>query len=87
MLYLNLYSVSECGLGVGDSGCGTRQTFTSTCGQIEVKDGPDTDTCEWNIIAPSGNIINVTFTHFSIEDTGLLILFFLSKLAAETWTT
>ena len=65
-------SSTECGMGLGDSGCGTRRTFTSECGAIDVKKGPDINTaCEWLIDVPEGKLVNLTFHDFTIEDTGM----------------
>ena len=59
-------------MGIGDSGCGTRRTFTSKCGTIDVKKGPSAATpCEWLVDVPHGHVINLTFVEFSIEDKGM----------------
>lgn len=45
--------------------------FTSSCSQIEVIQGPDENTCQWDIVVPEGQLINITFTHFMIPDDGM----------------
>ena len=61
--------MAECGLGLGASGCGTRREFTSLCGEIYVTQGPMPGAlCEWQIALPAGNLVNLTFTQFSLPD-------------------
>ena len=61
---------------MGDSGCGTLHTFTSDCGTIDVKQGPENGaSCEWVIDVPPAHIINLTFIEFNIENTGTLDIF------------
>ena len=62
-----------CGLGKGESGCGTRREFNAECGAINVTRGPQGDggdTCEWTINVQEGNIINITVAQFHMADTG-----------------
>ena len=61
-----------CGQGSGDSGCGTRRQFTSTCGSIDIQHGPSPGvaTCVWDIEVPTGHVINITFTQFAVQYTG-----------------
>ena len=66
-----LTSCAVCGLGSGDSGCGTKQIFTSTCGTIDIQRGPQEDqNCLWTISVPDGFVISATFTRFHIAETG-----------------
>ena len=66
-----LTSCAVCGLGSGDSGCGTKQIFTSTCGTIDIQRGPQQDqNCLWTISVPDGFVISATFTRFHIAETG-----------------
>ena len=61
----------ECGAGIGDSGCGTRQHFTSDCGQIIINQGPNPGSvCQWYIEAAQGQKINLEINKFDIEDSG-----------------
>ena len=72
-------SLADCGFGVGDSGCGTRQNFTSQCGRISVEHGSstsgddvteETPICDWFIEVEEGMKINLTFTEVYLTDTG-----------------
>ena len=62
-----------CGLGRGESGCGTPSQFNAECGTINVTRGPKSDagdTCEWTIEVQDGHIVNVTVSQFHMTDTG-----------------
>lgn len=63
----------ECGLGSGDSGCGTRRDFTAQCGSLEITQPPtDGATCAWSVTSSPGHLINVTFDYFHIPEIGEL---------------
>ena len=69
------YFFADCGIGIGDSGCGIGRVFTANCGHIHVMSGPTPNSfCDWQISVPEGHVINVTFTEFNIEDTSRLIV-------------
>ena len=73
-LHIVIYSCFcvGCGRGAGDSGCGVPRTFATYCGRTEVKQGPaDGASCMWDILVESGQFINLTFTQFDIQDTGM----------------
>ena len=72
------YLKSECAEGTGDSGCGTRRDFRSTCGAISVTVGPDgsTNFCSFSISVPEGMRVNLTFADFHIQDTGIYVTYF-----------
>ncbi|KAI0232930.1 hypothetical protein LSAT2_016795 [Lamellibrachia satsuma] len=67
------YEQERCGLGRGESGCGTPSQFSAECGTINVTRGPNSDagdTCEWTIAVQDGHIVNVTVSQFHMADTG-----------------
>lgn len=72
MFYDILLTSPECSTGTGDSGCGTRKYFTSSCGRILVATAVTTDRnyCEWIIDPAQGMVVNLTFNEFNIPDTG-----------------
>ena len=70
-----------CGLGRGESGCGTRGQFTAECASISVL-GPGTDAsdiCEWAITVQEDRIVNVTVDYFHMADTGKCTITFKSR--------
>jgi hypothetical protein len=59
------------------------QTLTGFQGVIESPNFPDTDPditeCLWTIAAPSGNSINISFSHFDIVNNPIFQYFFQNK--------
>ncbi|CAD5116857.1 DgyrCDS5699 [Dimorphilus gyrociliatus] len=64
------YEQQACGLGIGNSGCGTKRSFTSKCGSFEVDQKSERSTCDWLITTDTNHKINVSFIQFNIPDGG-----------------